>query len=309
MGATRALLLAAAQNRWLREHATQYAFVKKSVSRFMPGETLNDAIEAAHRLREKGMASAVSHLGENITDANEAEAVVQHYLGVLEKIGRESLETEVSVKLTQLGLDLSPELCERHLRRLLERENSTRTLWIDMEGSAYVARTLEIYQRVLADYPNAGICLQAYLRRTADDMARLLAQKPSIRLVKGAYREPRTVALEAKRQIDANYVSLAQILMTELETGAVRRAVFATHDRRLIQTITDFAAVKGLPRGKIEVQMLYGIQSKEQQRLAQGGWRSSVLIVYGTHWYAWFMRRLAERPANLWFVVRNLAGG
>jgi proline dehydrogenase len=309
MGATRALLLAAAQSRWLRDHATRYAFVKKSVSRFMPGETLDDAIRAAHQLREKGITSALSHLGENVTDAIEAEGVVQHYLGVLERIRTEDLGTEVSVKLTQLGLDLSSELCERHLRRLLEAERPEHTLWIDMEGSGYVARTLEIYENVLAEHANTGICLQAYLRRTADDLDRLLGRGPSVRLVKGAYREPASIAFEAKNDIDTHYLRLAEKLILEQERGAVRRALFATHDQRLIRKITGFASDQGVPRGRIEVQMLYGIGKQEQERLVLGGWRASVLVVYGTHWYAWFMRRLAERPANLWFVVRNLAGG
>ncbi len=306
MGATRALLLAASQNRWLRERASRYTFVKRSVSRFMPGETLGDAIAAARELKEKNIAAVLTHLGENVFDKEEAEKVVAHYQHVLEKIRDENLDVEISVKLTQLGLDLSPEVCEHNLRRLLAVEHSARTLWIDMEASSYVDATLRIYARLLADYPNAGICLQAYLHRTAADIENLSQMKPTIRLVKGAYAEPPDVVMRSKGTIDANYLLLAQNLLREQVRGNVRRAAFATHDPALIHRITDFATADGISRKEVEMQMLYGIQRAEQERLAAGGWRSGVLIAYGDYWYPWFVRRLAERPANLWLLVRNI---
>jgi proline dehydrogenase len=308
MGATRALLLAASQNRWLRERASRYAFVMRSVSRFMPGETLDDAITAARELKEKNVAAVLTHLGENVFDKQEAEKVAAHYQHVLERIRGENLDVEISVKLTQLGLDLSPEICEHNLRRLLAAEHPAKTLWIDMEASGYVDATLRIYTRLQADYPNAGICLQAYLHRTAADIEALSQMKPAIRLVKGAYAEPPDVAMRSKERIDANYLQLAQHLLREQVRGNVRRAAFATHDPALIRHITDFAAADGISREEVEVQMLYGIQRAEQERLAAGGWRSGVLIAYGAYWYPWFVRRLAERPANLWLLVRNLTG-
>jgi proline dehydrogenase len=307
MGVTRALLLAASQNSWLRERASQYTFVKRSVSRFMPGETLDDAIIAARNLKGKNIASVLTHLGENIFDKREAESVAAHYQHVLERIRAENLNTEISVKLTQLGLDLSPELCEQNLRRVLSVENPFRTVWIDMEASSYIEATLGIYTRLLADYPNAGICLQAYLHRTAADIDALRYMKPTIRLVKGAYSEPADVAIRSKAAIDANYSLLAQNLLQDQVRGNLRRAAFATHDPALIHHIADFAAVNGISRSEVEVQMLYGIQRGEQERLAAGGWRSGVLIAYGDYWYPWFVRRLAERPANLWLLLRNLA--
>src|ERR1700739_4981679 len=306
MGATRALLLAASQNRWLREHASRYRFVKRSVSRFMPGETLEEAIAAARELKGKNITAVLTHLGENGFDQQEAEKVTAHYQQVLEKIRVEHLDVEISVKLTQLGLDLSPEICEHNLRRLLAVEHPAKTLWIDMEASGYVDATLRIYARVLADYPNSGICLQAYLHRTAADVETLRQMKPTIRLVKGAYAEPPDVAIQSKAAINTNYLLLAQNLLREQVQGNVRRAAFATHDPVLIRHITDFAAADGIARQAIEVQMLYGIQRAEQERLASGGWRSGVLIAYGDYWYPWFVRRLAERPANLWLLVRNL---
>src|SRR6266853_3341663 len=307
MGATRALLLAASQNRWLRNHASRYAFVKRSVSRFMPGETLDDAISAAHELKKNNIASVLTHLGENILDQQEAENVAAHYQQVLERIRAEDLGTEISVKLTQLGLDLSPELCEQNLRRLLALEHPAGTLWIDMETSAYVDATLGVYTRLLAEHPNVGICLQAYLRRTAADIEALRPLKPTVRLVKGAYAEPPDVAIRSRDAINANYLALAETLLRAQTRGEVRRTAFATHDPRLISRITGFAAAKNISRDEVEVQMLYGIQRGEQERLASGGWRSGVLIAYGDYWYPWFVRRLAERPANLWLLLRNLA--
>lgn len=308
MSATRALILAAAQNRWLKERASHYSFVRKSVSRFMPGETLDDAVKAAHELTNRNLGTVFTHLGENIADAAEADAVVTHYLNVLERIRAEKLQTEISVKLTQLGLDLSEELCERNVRKLSEKAPGGSTLWIDIESSSYVDPTLRVYRRVLTDHPGTGICLQAYLHRTPQDVNQLLPLKPSIRLVKGAYRESPSIAAQQKSEIDSNYYNLAQAFLREQKRGQIRRAIFASHDAPLIQSVTDCAAQEGLPRNQVEIQMLFGIQSALQLQLASAGWRSSVLIAYGTHWYAWFMRRLAERPANVWLVFRNLTG-
>ena len=307
MSATRRAILAAAQNRWLKERASRYPFVRRSVSRFMPGETLADAVRAARELGERGLGTAFTHLGENISDPQEAGAVVAHYLEVLERIRAERLPTEISIKPTQLGLDLSEDLCERNLRRLLEAEDPGRTVWIDMESAPYVEPTLRLYRSALADHSNCGVCLQAYLHRTPRDVEALMPLRPSIRLVKGAYREPPELAAGQKSEIDLRYFDLARTLLTAQASGEARRAILATHDPRLIGQISTFADQQGLERKQVEVQMLYGIQRALQEKLAGEGWRSSVLVAYGTHWYAWFMRRLAERPANLWLVVRNLA--
>ena len=309
MGAIRAVLLAASQNRWLRDHASHYRFVKKSVKRFMPGEALEDAISAARDLKAKNIASVLTHLGENVAEVREAEQVTEHYLQALEKLHTENPETEISVKLTQLGLDLSPELCEHNLQRLFAAENPAKTLWIDMEASGYVDVTINIYKSILKNFPNAGICLQAYLHRTKADVDSLLSMKPSIRLVKGAYSEPPKVAFQNKSAIDSSYFALAQSLLRGQTTGAVRRAAFATHDPALIFKITKFAAAEGIANAQVEIQMLYGIQRPEQDRLARGGWRSGVLIAYGDYWYPWFVRRLAERPANVSLLLRNLFRG
>ena len=308
MGVMRVVLLAASQNKWLKNHASRYAFVRKSVSRFMPGETLDDALKAARALEARHIGTILTHLGENISDRQEAQQVVAHYLLVLETIHANNLPTEISVKPTQLGLDFSPELCERSLRELLAAESPSRTLWIDMEASAYIDATLALYRKLLYDFPNAGICLQAYLHRTAADIDSLLPLKPSIRLVKGAYSEPEHLAIQTRNGIDQNYLVLSQKLLSQQRNGIVRRAALATHDPKLITQITDFAAAESIGKREVEFQMLFGIQRAEQERLANGGWRSGVLIAYGDFWYPWFVRRLAERPANLWLLIRNLTG-
>lgn len=304
----RSVLLAASQNKWLRDHASHYKFVRKSVSRFMPGETLDDAVRAARELEVRRIATVFTHLGENISEEGEAEEVANHYLQVLRRIKTEKLSTEISVKPTQLGLDFSAELCEKQLRRLMEAEDASRIVWIDMEASGYVKATVSLYRKLLADYPNAGICLQSYLHRTANDLESLFPCRPSIRLVKGAYSEPVGIAMQTRAEIDANYFALAQRLLVAQAAGTVRRAALATHDPSLIRQITDFANTQSMAKNQVEIQMLYGIQRGEQERLAIGGWHSGVLVAYGDYWYPWFVRRLAERPANVWLLVRNLAG-
>ncbi|HVM74728.1 MAG TPA: proline dehydrogenase family protein [Candidatus Saccharimonadales bacterium] len=306
MALMRSLLLAASQNVWLREHAVKYPFVRRSVSRFMPGETLDAALAAAQNLAQKNIGSVFTHLGENVTDRGEARNVTEHYLQVLDRIHQANLATEVSVKLTQLGLDLSPDLCFENLELIIRREKSPSIVWVDMEASNYVDVTLDIYRRALAKYPNVGLCLQSYLYRTRKDLAELLPMKPSIRLVKGAYKEPPEVAFPRKADVDASYFALAQDMLKAKREGNCVRAVFGTHDLSLIRRLCDYVTQQGMPGTDCEVHMLFGIQRAEQERLARDGCRSVVLVAYGTYWYPWFVRRLAERPANLWFMLRNV---
>jgi proline dehydrogenase len=306
MPLVRSLLLAASQNVWLREHAVRYPFVRRSVSRFMPGETLDAALSAAQALRQKNIGAVFTHLGENIADRNEARQVTEHYLQVLDSIHQQNLAAEISVKLTQLGLDLSLDFCFENLQRIIEREHSDATVWVDMESSPYVDATLDVYRRALAAHPNVGICLQAYLYRTREDLAALLPLSPSIRLVKGAYQESEKVAFPQKSDVDKNYFELAEEMLKAHAAGHCPRAAFGTHDVALIRRLSDLVTQCGLPKSALEIQMLYGIQRAEQERLAHEGARSVVLVAYGNYWYPWFVRRLAERPANLWFMLRNV---
>jgi len=309
MGLSRSILLAASQSKWLREHARRYRFVRRTVSRFMPGEELDDALAAARDFESHGMATVFTHLGENVTSPDEVEQVAQHYLGVLDRIQATRLPAEISVKLTQLGLDLDSDICYANLRRLVERAGAKSTVWIDMEASHYVDATLKLYQRARSTYPNIGVCLQAYLYRTADDLAALMPLGPAIRLVKGAYNEPSSIAFPRKRDVDENFFELTKRLLSDgARRGGVRAAI-ATHDVTLIHRTEQLAASMGLAKDSFEFEMLYGIQRAEQLRLAKEGWRSTVLIAYGSYWFPWFMRRLAERPANVGFFLRNLFAG
>lgn len=309
MSMTRSLLLAASQNVWLRERAARYKFVRRSVARFMPGEEIDDALAAAKALEGKNISGVLTHLGENIRDAREASEVTNHYLDVLRKIRPGGMQTEVSVKLTQLGLDQSAELCFSNLKQILEHEDAEKTVWIDMEASSYVDATLAVYRKAVERFPRTGICLQAYLYRTKDDLESLFALKPSVRLVKGAYKEAADVAYPAKKDVDESYFSLGQEMLRAQRDGRMLRAAFGTHDVALIRRLQDLIAEEDMPKNALEIQMLYGIQRAEQERLAAEGYRSAVLIAYGDYWYPWFVRRLAERPANLWFMVRNLFAG
>ena len=298
-------ILAASQSPWMREHAPRFGFMRRTVTRFMPGEDAQDALTAARGLAASGLRTVFTHLGENVALRSEAELVTQHYLSLIDRIRAAGLGTEISLKLTQLGLDLDPKFCYDNLSTLLEHTPPEKTLWIDMEQSPYVDVTLELFRRARKSHANIGVCLQAYLFRTEKDLDSLIPMGTAIRLVKGAYNEPAEIAYPVKKDVDENFLHLAQRLLSPEARRARVRAVLATHDRSLIAKIIEWAASQGVPKDKVEFQMLYGIQRAEQIRLAQAGYPSGVLVAYGTFWYPWFMRRLAERPANVLFLARH----
>ena len=308
MGLSRSVLLAMSQSEWLRVHAPRYGFVRRTAGRFMPGERLEDAIAAAHSLDKQRIVAALSLLGENVTDATEAEKESLHYVEILDRLRDAGLATEVSVKLTHLGLDLDPELCYRNLKRVVDRATNG-VVWIDMEQSAYVDRTIALFNRVHANSPRVGICVQAYLYRTAKDVEQLIAAGAAIRLVKGAYKEAKDVAFPKKHDVDTNFARLAVHLLSDEARKRGVRAAIATHDTNLIYPTAAHARKVGASKNEYEFQMLYGIQRAEQLRLAHEGFKILVLICYGTHWYPWFMRRMAERPANAWFALKNIISG
>jgi proline dehydrogenase len=302
----RSFFLACSQSTWMRERATRYPFVRRAVSKFMPGETADAALTAAKTLQEASIGSVFTHLGENIKDPAEAERVTNHYIEVLDRIRALGLKTEVSVKLTQLGLDLGPDLCCQNLRRIVGHAGDRSVVWIDMEASNYVDATLDLYRRTLAEFPNTGVCVQAYLHRTREDVEGLIPLGGAIRLVKGAYQEPPEIAFPRKADVDENYFTLAQLLLGSEARSHRLRPALATHDVKLIRRIIEWAESQGLGKSSFEFQMLYGIQRAEQLRLARQGWKSVVLIAYGSYWFPWYMRRLAERPANVLFVLRSM---
>lgn len=306
MSLARRLLLRASRSAFLARQLRARRFFQRAVRRFMPGETLEAALEAAAKLAKFGVGGVLTELGEQVTNRAEAEAVREHYTGVLERIRRRGLPAHISVKLTHLGLDADREACVRDVIALAQQAGQARSfLWIDMEESRYVDATLDVYRRAKAEWPNVGVCLQAYLRRTAADLDALLPLAPAIRLVKGAYNEPADIAFARKRDVDVQYFQLAVRLLRE--AGRQRaKPVFGTHDLKLIATIRGAAAAQKLDGDAYEFHLLYGIRAEEQRRLAAEGARVRVLISYGSAWFAWYMRRLAERPANLWFVLRNV---
>jgi proline dehydrogenase len=303
----RKALLAASTNVWMREHVTKYPFVRRSVSKFMPGERTEDALGAAKELKAGGITTILTHLGENLTRPDEAEAVTRHYLDLLDRISASGLDAQISIKPTQLGLDLDRALCERNLDRLVERAAERNNfVWIDMESSPYVDPTIDLFRRTRAQTTRVGIALQAYLRRTARDVESLLPLGSAIRIVKGAYLEPPDVAFPKKSDVDENFYTLCVRLLSEEARGAGGLLHIGTHDISLIDRLSLYIAEHDVPASAYEYAMLYGIQRGQQQRLASDGKRLRVLISYGEYWYPWYVRRLAERPANIWFVAKNM---
>ena len=302
----RRVFLWAARNRWLKERLPRLRFMRRAVRRFMPGETLDEALTAAIPLQAAGIGTMYTRLGENLADLAAADEVATHYLEAIDKIVAAGITGEISVKPTQLGLDHDTEACLAHLVRLADHAAAFGSyLWIDMEGSDYVEATIALYERLRTTHPRTGICLQAYLRRTADDIERLRPLDPAIRLVKGAYDEPESIAYRDRRSVDANYLGLAVRFLLDGRGRPIRLGL-GTHDVVLIEQIATQVGAAGIGRDAYEVQMLYGIREADQFRLAKAGYRVQALIAYGEHWYPWYMRRLAERPANVWFALRQM---
>jgi proline dehydrogenase len=275
------------------------------VSRFMPGESVDDAMMAVRSLKAEGTPTIVTYLGENVGTDAAADQTVSEYEELFRAITSAAANTHVSIKLTQFGWDIDQGRALDRVRRLAQLAATNHTkLAIDMEGSPYVESTVDAYETLASEFSNAALCLQAYLHRTPNDVRRLIAVRPYIRLVKGAYREPASVALQTRAEIDSRYRILARELLGAAGQGA--RVVFGTHDLALVSQIRQDARVLGVDESAFEVQMLYGIQDAGRRALQQEGMRTRVLISYGKAWYPWFMRRLAEKPANLLMVTRNL---
>lgn len=309
MSLMRKALLAGSTNAWLRERATKAAFVRRAVSAFMPGETIDDALRAAEELRKEGIDTILTRLGENITRREEAEEVTQHYFEVLDKVAAAGLDAHVSVKPTQLGLDQDPALCRENLDRLIERtEARNNFLWIDMEGSPYVEPTLELYRYGRAKTPKIGVAIQSYLYRTEKDVGALIPPGSAIRMVKGAYLEPPEIAYPKKADVDENFFRMCVRLLQPDAIAAGCLLHIATHDQAMVERLLAWIRANQVPPSAYEFAMLYGIQRGAQERLARQGERLRVLISYGEYWFPWYMRRLAERPANVWFVLKNLRG-
>jgi proline dehydrogenase len=305
----RSVLLWMARNERLGDTIPRLPFAQRAVRRFLPGERVEDAFAAAERLRDERIGVLFTRLGEHIGSLEEAEQVAAHYRDVLTRESQRKHAAgriEISIKPTQLGLDQDEAACLAYCRDLAHRCDEGGTwFWIDMEGSAHTDRTIDLAAALMAEHQNVGIALQAYLRRTADDIARLLPLRPAIRLVKGAYDEPATIAYREAAEVDANFLGLALMLAGPAARGEARLAL-GTHDVELIGQIRSLAEAWGISRTVLEVHMLYGIREQELRRLRDAGHPAYSLVAYGSAWYRWYMRRLAERPANVVFALRQL---
>jgi proline dehydrogenase len=306
MSVSRKLLLWGSQNKWMKQNIPKLFFVKKALRKFMPGENIEDAVAEALTFKKTGIETVFTKLGENISTLADAEEVTAHYLEVLSKIEDGEVSAEISLKLTQIGIDISEDAAQNNFEQIIKlAAEKNNFIWIDMEQSSYTERTIEFYKHFRIKYRNTGLCLQAYLKRTINDINELLPIKPNIRLVKGAYMEPPDSAYPQKSLVDKNYYELSRILLNYTKENRARIA-FATHDTSLIAEIKKYALSNNIPAERFEFQMLYGIKTGEQFRTAKEGYGMRVLISYGDAWYSWYMRRLAERPANVWFVLKNI---
>ena len=305
MNPMRSALLWASQSPRMERLVRASRFTRPMVRRFMPGESLEEAIGACVALRAEGTPTILTALGENITTDAAADATVAEYERLFAAVKREKLDTHVSIKLTQFGWDVDRQRAMERVRHMLRLAEAGGTMMpIDIEYSTYVDSTIECYETLARESKSVGLCLQAYLHRTPADLKRLLPLPPYIRLVKGAYRESPDVALQGRSKVDPAYEALALELLRAHKSGA--RVVFGTHDVPLIERIRASARQMGVPDTAYEVQMLYGIQDAGRKKLAAEGMKTRVLISYGKAWYPWFMRRLAEKPSNVLMIARNL---
>jgi proline dehydrogenase len=291
----------------MRERAMKTGFVRRSVVKFMPGERVEDAIEAARELKPARLNTILTRLGENIKELKEADDVRDHYLRVIDLVHQAELDAHVSIKPTQLGYDQDKELCFKYCLQLLEKCRATNNfLWLDMESSPYVEGTIALYKRLRQHSDKVGIAIQAYLYRTAKDIEELVPLGSAIRLVKGAYLESPEVAFPKKPDVDENYYKLAARLLQADAAKAGSLLHIATHDITLQERLLALIKERRVADHRYEFAMLYGIQSGRQHEFGRNDIRCRCLISYGEYWFPWYMRRLAERPANVWFVVKNM---
>jgi proline dehydrogenase len=308
----RGLLLALARSDRARRWLMTFPPSQRAARRFVAGDTLAEALEAVRALNERGLLATLDHLGENTHTPEEAVCAAQEYLRLLEAIHGHNLRSHVSLKLTQMGLDVSEELCFENVKRILELAQRVGIfVRIDMEGSAYTDRTLQLYERLhAAGYGRSvGVVIQAYLHRSRRDVERLVQRGANVRLCKGAYAEPPSIAFSRKRDVDQNYRELLERLWSAAALANGVYTAVATHDERIIHWAIRRAQMHQIPTDRFEFQMLYGIRQDLQERLIHEGYRVRIYVSYGREWYPYFMRRLAERPANLLFLARHVFWG
>jgi proline dehydrogenase len=310
MSLMRDFFLALSRSEGLRRMMVGFGPARRMARRFVAGESLDQAIAAVQTLNRQGLLATLDHLGENVTSETEARDGTNELLDLLAAIESSGVRSGVSVKLTQLGLDIHPALAMDNLQRIVVRAaEAGRFVRIDMESSEYVPATLELFEGLWDRYRNVGVVIQSYLFRSADDVERLVRMGASVRLVKGAYDEPPQVAYADKADTDANFLRLMEQLFGDQARANGVFPAIATHDIQLIDWAVDYARRRSIPQDRFEFQMLYGIRTGLQRQLAEDGYRVRAYVPYGQHWYPYFMRRLAERPANVLFLMRNLLRG
>jgi proline dehydrogenase len=304
---TRSALIYLSRHEGLKDFAARFTPFKKLTTRFVAGETIEEAIAAIRELNAEGCSASFDHLNESVGSPAEADAEVEEYLHILERIDETGINSNVSIKLSQFGLGLDPELAYRNARAVVvdaaRRGNFVR---VDMEGSDFTQSTIDIFKRLRAEFGlnDVGIVLQSYLRRTYADAQEMVKVPARIRICKGAYNEPPEVAFPDKKDTDENYIRVMQLLLS----SGVYHGI-ATHDPKMIEATIEYANRQGIGKEAFEFQMLYGVRRDLQRQLAKRGYNMRVYVPYGKHWYPYFMRRLAERPANIWFVMKNIFKG
>ena len=304
---TRDALIWLSRQEGLKDFAARFGFFKKLTTRFVAGETIDEVIPFIRQINSENATASFDHLNESVGSAAEAEQEVLEYLNILAKIDEQRIRSNVSIKLTQFGLGIDPELAYQNARRVVvEAERRGNFVRVDMEDSSVTQVTIDIFKRLRAEFGlnTVGIVLQSYLYRTLADAQELVKLPARIRICKGAYNEPPEVAFPEKKDVDSNYIKVMQLLL-----GSGTYHGIATHDPKMIDATIDFATREGIGKEKFEFQMLYGIRRDLQHQLARDGFNIRIYVPYGKHWYPYFMRRLAERPANIWFVMKNLAKG
>ena len=295
-------MLSLAQQQSIKHFMMFHPAGRRVARRFVAGEALDEAMDVTRTLNARGISVSLDHLGENVGDAEEAQATAAEYAATLDRIHAEQVEANISIKLTALGLDVDSDLCRANVAQVLKRARQHRIfVRVDMEGSAYTQRTLDLVADLRCEFDNVGTVLQTSLYRTPRDLEALIASRTRVRLVKGAYLEPVTLAYAHKADVDEQYVRLLREL---LERGTY--PAIATHDERIITDACDYAGRHEIARARFEFQMLYGIRRDMQQQLVRDGYRMRVYVPFGTQWYPYLMRRLAERPANVAFITGNV---
>jgi len=304
---TRSTLLYLSRQERLKDFATTFKPFKKLTARFVAGEDIAEAVLAIKQLNAISCTASFDHLNEGVSRMEETKAEVVEYKNILAKIDASGIQSNVSIKLTQFGLDIDPELTYRNARAVVEeaarRGNFVR---VDMEGSNVTQVTIDIFKRLRSEFgvEHVGIVLQSYLRRTYDDVKELLKIPARIRICKGAYNEGPDAAFPDKKDVNDNYVRVMKLLLSSGTYHGI-----ATHDPRMIEATIDYAQKESIGKDAFEFQMLYGVRRDLQEQLARDGYKMRVYVPYGKHWYPYFMRRLAERPANIWFIVKNMFKG